>query len=155
MLVTTFEEYKHHFLPDIIIDAIEEAMLLIKDSIPEDGMYPLKNNVNAFVMRYNTKDIKDISYESHKIMADIQILLDGEEFIYVADSANLTVSNENYEANKRNDLYFYKEKPKEIARAHLSKGTFAIIFPPIAHAPAIMIDKPSHVTKMVIKIPLN
>ncbi len=155
MLVTSFNQYKNTFLPKAITDAIEEAMPLFKDTLPEDGVYDLQNDAKAFVMRYDTKSFDEVAYESHKIMTDIQIILEGEEYIYATDSAKLTINTENYERNKKSDLYFYKEKAQEYSRAYLTKGSFAVIYPPTAHAPAIMVNNPSPIVKMVIKIPLG
>ncbi len=152
MIVTTFDTYKNHHLPKPIEEAIEAAQTFIDShspNFPEDGKYQLNDEVFAMIMRYDTREDKDVPYETHEIMTDIQIVLEGEEYINTRTSEGLTPST------AKEDLQFYAEKPKEYARAYLTKGTFAVIYPQEAHAPYTQVSNVSKVLKMVVKVPFK
>ncbi len=148
MIISTFKDYKKQFLHPILEKALEEAENLFKTSLPDDGIYNLSNDVKAIVMRYQTKAESDVFYETHDVMTDIQIVLEGEEYIYIRQNDDLTPTNNG------EDFQFYAEKPCEYVRAHMKNGNFSIIFPKEAHAPSISVNDSTFIVKMVLKIPL-
>ncbi len=148
MIVSTFKDYKKQYFHPTLEKALEEAENLFKTSLPDNGIYDLSNNVKAIVMRYQTKDESEIFFETHDVMTDIQIVLEGEEYIYVRQSDDLTPTNNG------EDIQFYAEKPCEYARAHMKNGNFSVIFPKEAHAPSNSVNNSTFVVKMVLKIPL-
>ncbi len=149
MLVTTFDTYKTQFLPEKINTAIAEVVALLRENpLPENGNYPLSNDAFAIVMRYNTKEAHELRYETHDVMTDIQIVLEGEEYFYARQAEDMT------KTESGDDIQFYAEQSKEYSRAYLSSGSLAVIYPLEAHAPAMCVENPSAVVKLVVKIPL-
>lgn len=147
MLISTLENYKNAYLPQNIELAIEEALPIFKNKLPEDGIYPLSNNAKAIVMRYNTKE--QPVYESHTVMTDVQIILAGEEYINIRglDGLSLTNSGE--------DIDFYSEEPRDYTRVCLIKGMFCVIYPKEAHAAALQVEESCEIIKVVLKVPLG
>lgn len=121
-------------------------------SLPE-GSYPLAGGpdaegATATVSVYTTKE--QGWYESHHEMADIQILLEGEEEIGVTPVDGLHPA-EPYDADR--DIVFYRETPKPSARIRLTPGLFALLLPQDAHMPGLAPVTPARVKKMVVKLP--
>ncbi|MCH5276926.1 MAG: YhcH/YjgK/YiaL family protein [Desulfovibrionaceae bacterium] len=94
-------------------------------------------------------------YESHHVMADIQIVLDGEEACQVlpipADHPSPLTPEAPYDTGR--DIVFYREKPEAAARICLRPGLFALFAPQDAHMPGLALSSPCRVKKMVVKVP--
>lgn len=121
-------------------------------ALPE-GSYPLAagpdaEGATATVSIYTTKEHG--RYESHHAMADIQILLEGEEEIGVTPVDGLHPA-EPYDAGR--DIVFYRETPTPSARLRLTPGLFALLLPQDAHMPGLATAAPAHVKKLVVKLP--
>ena len=106
------------------------------------------NGVYANVEAYAPKTEENARFESHDRMADIQIVLEGDEFI---DVFPLDGSEKAVFSDDARDLAFYEGKDVSV-RVHLMPGTFALILPGEAHKPCIR-AKSDQVLKMVVKIP--
>lgn len=121
-------------------------------SLPE-GSYtltgaPETGGVTATVSVYTTQE--QGRYESHLLMADIQILLEGEEEIGVTPVDGLHPAAP-YEADR--DIVFYRETPSPSVRIRLTPGLFAVLLPQDAHMPGQAPGTPARVKKMVVKFP--
>ena len=94
-------------------------------------------------------------YESHRVMADIQIVLDGEEECRVlpaaAEAPGALTPEGPYDADR--DIVFYREKPEAAARIRLRPGLFALFMPHDAHMPGLALSSPGRVKKLVVKVP--
>ncbi len=152
MIMTNFQEYKSSELPEDIKEAITKALVFVdKNKNINDGTYPLltkmgKEENKLIIMRYTTKKEEEAFYETHDEMTDVQILLEGEEYMYIRQSYDLTPTNSG------EDIQFYAEKPNDYTRVHITPHTFCVIFPKEAHAPSICVNEPSNVLKMVLKL---
>ncbi len=161
MILSSIFTYQQANLPEKIKIALEEVLPFIKN-IPEPGEYPLSNNAKAFVACSTTKAEEKVPYESHDIMTDIHIVLEGEEYIKVRPITDLTLMDNpaDIKAFREDlptngfDLHFYKEVATEHARLHLGQANFCVLFPQEAHAVGIKVDKPAQITKLVVKVPL-
>lgn len=87
--------------------------------------------------------------ESHCRYTDVQIVLDGGEFIRVWPAAQLTVKDP-YDACK--DVMFYEHPASAPVVIDLMPGTFAVFRPQDAHMPALMKGAPARLRKMVFKV---
>lgn len=87
--------------------------------------------------------------ESHRRYTDVQIVLDGGEFIRVWPAAQLTVK-EAYDAGR--DVMFYEHPADAPVVIDLMPGTFAVFRPQDAHMPALMKGAPARLRKMVFKV---
>lgn len=104
------------------------------------------SNLFALVQTYETKPIQEGKLEAHKKYADIQFIVEGEEFIGYAPLGGQPVAKA-FDAEK--DIGFYDG---EAWFTLLRKGMFAIFFPEDAHLPGRHTDKPKHVAKIVLKV---
>lgn len=104
--------------------------------------------IRYYSQSYLTRPEGEI-FESHKKFIDIQVLLEGEERIYVSPSDSLT-EIEPYE--EKNDTVFYNFNP-DGKFSDLCRGDFIILFPGEAHCPCVSAGKISNVRKTVIKVP--
>jgi YhcH/YjgK/YiaL family protein len=111
-----------------------------------DGKYTISDNVYANVQSYETKD--DAPFEAHKKYIDIQYMIEGEEFVEIADYNNTEITVD-YDSVK--DIEFLKcNKQKDIFR--LQAGSFLVLFPQDAHKPALNPNKKLFVKKVIVKV---
>lgn len=132
-------------IPQDVIDFISDLSFDISE-----GKYQLRESNYANVESYVTK-LNDVAqFESHEKYIDIQILLKGSEFIYIASKSDLTVTSP---YNTEKDITFYGNSVDEYERIKLDGTNFAVLYPHEAHAPQICVnDTPSKVKKVVIKM---
>lgn len=117
------------------------------------GRYELENGIFANVEKYETKLIENAKFEAHNDYVDIQILLKGNENIFITDKTILTVS-EPYDQNR--DICFYSDKLDSSMPVRLDSSNFVVVFPHEAHAPQVSINEISEeVLKVVVKIPVK
>ncbi len=112
---------------------------------------PDRGGACANIESYAPKRRDDALYEGHAAMADVQIVLEGDEYI---DVFPLTGGEEEASRDDARDLVFYAEKPEASARIHLRPGLFALIMPGEAHMPCLAAGS-ARVLKMVVKIPVG
>ena len=110
------------------------------------GRYELAEGCYVNVSSYSAKEIEDAVAETHNVYADIQIILDGEEFIGYSKTSLLSPISD---YDEKSDIRFWKG---EIALLPMQKGDWALFMPGEAHAPGL---KKSNVKvkKAVFKIP--
>jgi len=113
----------------------------------ETGKYPiLKDFINLSVSEYETRKADEARLESHEKNIDIQIIIEGEEKMGIALSAEGLLS-EPY--NSVRDVAFYQTARDFFT---LKKGMFALFYPYDLHMPGIITDHPARVKKAVFKV---
>lgn len=100
----------------------------------------------ASVSEYHTLTSEEAKWESHKVFADIQIVLEGEEKIGYAP---ITVMNAITKYDCTRDLIFYSGHGDYIS---MRPGNFAIFLPGDAHQPCVAAKLPMAVKKVVFKV---
>jgi YhcH/YjgK/YiaL family protein len=117
----------------------------------KSGSYEIEGkDVYAAVSEYQTKNDEDVRFEVHRIYADIQYVIKGEESINIEQlSGDLTAGLYNQEK----DIAFLEGKGGIIRMA--TQEQFFIFFPEDAHRPGIKIDSSAIVKKLVIKVRIN
>ena len=124
---------------------------------PENGKHfmpdaDVENAVFVNIFDYDTKPMSDaIRMEAHRRYIDVQIMLEGEENMYVPATDELIPAQESDDAK---DIEFVKmptaDKTTKLA---VPKGYFAIFFANEPHAPSIsMKDVPTTARKAVGKV---
>lgn len=107
----------------------------------------------AFVVEqvYQTKPRADGFFESHRKYIDVQVLLEGEEVMEVADAARMTVRQP---FNAERDLVTYEDsRDASLFRVFAGQGT--VFFPVDVHMPSLRLgSEPVLVRKAVVKIPV-
>lgn len=107
------------------------------------------NSLYALVQEYETKPIQEGKLEAHRKYIDIQMILEGEEFMGYAPLGGQPVAKP---FDPAKDIGFYDG---EAWFTRFRKGMFAIFFPQDAHLPGRYTDKASKVKKIVLKIELS
>lgn len=102
------------------------------------------------VSEYTTRQQGD--FETHRNYVDVQILVSGNEIIYVAPAELLGVETVAY--NEQKDIAFFAEPQQSIA-IQMKPGVYALFFPSDGHKPSMSVshNQDESVKKIVIKIP--
>ena len=115
-----------------------------------DGRVSLDgDNLFALVQSYQTAAASTKMFESHRIYADIQYVVSGEEVIYTAPLDRLQVTTPYGSAN---DAALYSGP--DDAPLRLRAGDFAVLYPQDGHKPCCLWNAPAAVKKVVIKVRL-
>jgi biofilm protein TabA len=115
-----------------------------------DGRHDiLGDDCFALVQGYNTKPLAEAAFEAHRIYADIQVILAGEETLLWTPLENVGAVTQPYAAEK--DIAFYAS-PRSSSALNLRAGEFAVFYPNDAHAPGMQTHGPVAVRKVVIKV---
>ena len=111
-----------------------------------DGRYELDgSNVFALVQRYTSKPEADGIWEAHRLHADLQFVVAGEERIGYGPQGRFTGLGYDVE----------KDFEKLAGRGdflRLDAGSFVLLWPAEAHMPQVAAAAPAPVTKIVVKI---
>ena len=100
---------------------------------------------------YDTHDSEDALFEAHQKYADVMYMVEGEEIIYVKPTEKLSVITQPYDPEKDALL---AELDNDAIPIRLSAGSFIVLFPQDAHAPACYDTVPQTVKKIIGKVRL-
>lgn len=126
-----FEFFKSHNLKDF-----------------EAGSYNIDgDNLYVNINEYETKEVQKL--EAHRKYIDIQIMLNGEEFMGYTNIKN-TKPSVPYDNGK--DLIFLQGETDKILA---TTDNFFIFFPEDAHQPSLCAKNPNKVKKAVFKVKIN
>ena len=104
----------------------------------------------ANIQEYDTRAEGD--YELHRAYVDVQVVLAGNELIYVAPRASVRACLQQYDAEK--DIEFYASSDEETA-VPADRGHWVVLFPSDAHKPCMTAGtEPVHIRKVVVKVKL-
>lgn len=137
---------------------IMTALRALVASHPSPGQYPLGNHCQANVFGYETKlePASTTPYESHRAMIDVQVLLEGEEFLDICPSPQLTPLTPKNDYDPIKDVEFYHEIPSAQVRVRMQPGMFALLWPSDIHRSGVASSAhTSPIKKVVAKIPVQ
>lgn len=100
----------------------------------------------ALVMNYETKLLEQGAWEAHRKYLDIQYVASGTEKMGYANIGSMQTSVE-YDETK--DLMFLKGEGDFLV---MRPGSFGIFGPEDVHMPAMALDAPRPVKKIVVKV---
>ena len=127
---------------------LEKALKFLREtdfSKLEDGKLEIEGDkIFVNISTYMTKSNE--FPEAHKKYADVQYIIEGEEYIGVA---SLDDMQDEIVSDPDNDFWQYRGETSNI---RLGKGQFAVFFPQDAHAPGRFIKEPKSVRKAVVKV---
>lgn len=134
-------------------DSFKEVYDFIKNTNIESletGRYFLDRDIYLNVDEYNTKPLNECRYEAHKKYIDIQMLVRGNEAIYVEniDSLNPITA---YNVDK--DIIFYKNNISSNC-FDIKEKECLVLFPQDGHIPCVNESKQLN-KKVVFKIPYS
>lgn len=117
----------------------------------EAGTYEVDGKrLYYMVQQYNTKPSDERRFESHKIYADVQVVMSGREVMGFTGETGLNVQAP-YEDAK--DIMFFRT-PTDYTRLKMKAGDFVVLFPGEAHMPQCQWDGPTQILKVVFKVML-
>jgi len=149
MLYESLKDWKRYdFGP-----AWKEVMTWVDANIETIGLGSYEvAGCKVFVTEGPTRPEEGIRYECHRRMADVQIVLRGEENMYNLPAVDLTPVDP-FDEDK--DIGFFAE-PIAYTPVRLKRGIFAVLFPWDAHMPSMAVDGvPSTVRKLLVKLPVD
>ena len=116
-----------------------------------DGRYPIDGTrIHALILSGDSKPLESCAFEIHRRYADIQILIQGKEYVLVRAAHGMPVTIP-YSAEK--EIEFLGDGPGVAEhRVTLGPGVAAIFFPEDAHKPCIAISGPTGTKKLVVKV---
>lgn len=143
-LLSNIEQYK------VLGERIAMAIDFIQKNdfkVMEKGKYPIDGDVVfAIVSEYNTKAESDAKAESHKKYIDIQLMVNGSEYMGYLP---LTGQKPSETYNPEKDIEFYQLSCNLV---EVSEGMFAIFYPHDIHQPCVLKEISAPVKKVVIKV---
>jgi biofilm protein TabA len=140
------ERYKG-LLPDSRIEKAFDFAKHVDLSGLSPGRYEIeRNEVFALVQEYDTRPPGGSLFEAHRRYMDVQIMLDGTEFMAYGFSERLDVVAP-YDESK-DAVFLDGERVLVPFRA----GEFMVFFPLEPHMPGVFQDKSQRVRKVVIKV---
>ncbi|MCL4545669.1 MAG: YhcH/YjgK/YiaL family protein [Chloroflexi bacterium] len=111
----------------------------------------LEEGFGAILQRASLADATALRWEAHQRFIDIQCVVDGLEWMGLADMNSL-IASEPYSAER--DITFFRA-PVQFTRLLLPDGQCAVLFPEDAHAPQWLVDAGRSVSlRVVIKVPV-
>lgn len=133
---------------------IQKCICFIKENGGADislGKHFIENSdIYVNVSEYTTKQLEDSGWEAHKKYADLQVLLRGEEHIYVADLEKVSIGA------YREEKDFLECGTEQGEAVKVDENTCVLLLPEDAHMPGVCIDRaPMDVKKAVCKIPVH
>lgn len=97
---------------------------------------------------YRTKDEREIPFEAHIKFWDLQIVLEGDEYIGYAPLETMKQSSD---YDEKQDITFYVAEGQKL---ELRRGMAILLAPWDGHRPGIIKGAaPSHIKKIVVKLP--
>lgn len=100
------------------------------------------------VQRYETNPAEKCQLESHRKYVDIQIMIEGQECMDLADITRLSIK-EPYDAVRDVTIW---NIPHRMSRTTLMSGDYIVLYPETAHRGAQSIGRAEHVLKIVGKV---
>jgi YhcH/YjgK/YiaL family protein len=111
-----------------------------------DGRYEVEaGEVTAIVVRGTGKPRSEARLEAHRRFIDIQYVISGDEEMGWSPLSECFGVTEPYDDS--NDIVFFSDRPQSWFR--VPPGSFAIFFPPDAHAPLV---SDGQVHKVIMKV---
>lgn len=97
---------------------------------------------------YATRDPKDAKMEAHRTYIDVMYMVEGEEIIYVKPTERLA----NPQPYNEGDDVLFGDMDTAVTAVRLTAGSFVVLFPQDAHAPACMVKTSQNVKKIIAKV---
>ncbi len=125
--------------------------LLKTDIKMEDAgkTFTVDDDFYYIVKSYETKDVEDCKFESHRQYVDIQYMVEGKEAMSIIDISHVTPTTE-YDEKK--DIMFFENPKEECATLTLSVGNFITFYPNDAHRPSMKAQNKEVILKAIGKV---
>lgn len=150
MILDTIENAKAYEGLHPGIDMALKAVAAYTPENYETGKVELDGD-KVFLLRnaYTTNDPAKAIFEAHRAYIDVFYMVEGEEIIYVKPTAQLTNITKEYDP--AGDALLAAMDP-DVTPVRLTAGSFVILMPQDAHAPACWVDGAKNVKKIIGKV---
>ena len=136
-------------LPETMVPWVQQLAAFDFDHM-KAGRHDLIGNHYMNIDESTTGPIEERIFEAHRLYADIQYVISGDELIGYQPLCNV---GDMIKSNEPGDGYFYDGDFHQDVLIHMTPGTFAIFFPGDAHRALIAPDgKGAPVRKAIMKI---
>lgn len=140
------------YLDDCIRPGSEAHRRVHALTVGQQERVELADGAFALEQVYRSKGRAEGFFESHRKYIDVQVIVEGAEFIEVADIARLTIEEDKTPAK---DLVVFAKAEKGAASVlRLDAGEAAVLFPVDGHMPGLAVAAPAVVRKIVVKVPV-
>lgn len=140
--------------------ALQRAITFLKENDlakHELGRFPLEGeDMILQVMDLTTSPRENLRPERHEKYIDVQFLAAGgpEHIGWYPDNGNDVIDEDLLDTPK--DICFFKNNSEVKENIiNMRPGSYAVFFPWDVHIPAIAVDQPANVRKIVIKVALS
>ena len=132
------------------IDMALKAVAAYTPENYETGKVELDGD-KVFLLRnaYTTNDPANAIFEAHRAYIDVMYMVEGEETIYVKPTSQL--SNITKEYDPAGDALL-ADMDADATPVRLTAGSFIVLMPQDAHAPACWVDSAKNVKKIIGKV---
>lgn len=113
------------------------------------GRHDITDKTYANVQEYTSKT--ENGYEAHRLYIDIQVIISGEENIFVAPLDKAFDITKEYDADSECVLFADASDAKAVLA---NPENWVVLFPNEAHKPGMAIAEPAPIRKVVVKIPV-
>ena len=140
-----FKQYTRN-VPELY-EAVKFAEKVRRENLPV-GRYPVGDNY-AFVQEGTTRPFAEGKFEVHKKYLDVQIMIEGLEYMEYADLTELTAD---VQYNEQKDVEFLNGIGQPLL---IKPGMFYVVYPGDGHKPCCHGTTPWNYKKVVVKIRID
>ena len=140
-----FKQYTRN-VPELY-EAVKFAEKVRRENLPV-GRYPVGDNY-ALVQEGATRPFAEGKFEVHKKYLDVQIMIEGFEYMEYADLTDLTAD---VQYNEQTDVEFLNGKGQPLL---IKPGMFYVVYPGDGHKPCCHSTTPLNYKKVVVKIRID
>ncbi len=138
------------YVSELLTPGTEANRRILAVKAGESNRIELADGMFTMEQAYLTKAPSEGRWESHLKYIDIQVVVEGQEFIGVTEISKLKLAEDLTPAK---DLLFYA--PHGLASSvHLGAGEAAILYPSDGHLPGLIAGSQVFVRKAVVKVPV-
>ena len=135
-----------------IDQVLEAAKAYNAENYPEKTRVTLDgDNVFMNMAAYETHSTEKAVFEAHQQYADVMVMIDGCETIYVKHTDKLSHVYQEYDPSIEALLADFDTDATPV---RMEPGSFVVLLPQDAHSPGCHVDGPMNVKKIIGKVKL-
>lgn len=134
-----------------IDQVLEAAKAYTPENYPSGRVVLDGENVFMNMAAYETHSTEKAVFEAHQQYADVMVMVEGTETIYVKNTDKLTHVYQEYDPKIEALLADFDTDATPV---RLEAGSFVILLPQDAHSPGCHADGPVNVKKIIGKVKL-
>lgn len=150
-IMMIFDELKNYQCYEALGEKVRKGLQFLKDtdfSKFEKGVHEIDGKDMYFVMaEYETKDLEQGLWESHKKYIDVHYILEGKEKFLYADFDSMKIKKD---YDEQGDCFMLEGNSQGEVIAE--PGKFVWFLPQDVHMPGIKVDEKEKLRKVILKI---